>query len=141
LPLSSPVCFSRVVTETVYQTFNFSASAREIVLLPTPEGPTRTMRMPGCFAVSARVLLDVLNLFLQPIDRALDLDDVPRRSRVVGLARDRVGLAEHLLRDEVELAARVFALAARVLERLEVMRQPLDLLGDVGALGEDGDFA
>src|SRR5256885_1956022 len=48
LPLSSPGRLGRVVALTVYHTFICSASLREIVLLPTPEGPQRTRRRPGC---------------------------------------------------------------------------------------------
>ena len=65
---------------------------------------------------------------------------MPGDLRVVRLARDRVRLAEHLLRDEIQLAPRVLVGAAGVLERLEVMPQPLDFFRDVGALGEDGDL-
>src|SRR5688572_27398516 len=95
----------------------------EIVLLPTPEGPTSTMSNPCCLVGrSIRQLFHVLHLLFQPIDRAFDLDDMPGDLRVVRLRRDRVGLAKHLLGDEVELSARVLIRPAGLLKRLEMMR-------------------
>ncbi len=85
-------------------------------------------------------LFDVLDLFLEPVDRALDFDDVPGDLGVVGLCGDGVGLAEHFLGDEIELPAGVLAGSAGVLESFEMAGEPLDFLADVGALGEDGDF-
>src|SRR5947207_15228151 len=108
---------------------------REMVLLPTPEGPQRTMSRP-LFRWAGIALFHVLYLLLQAVDGPLDLHDVAGDLGVVGLAGDGVGLAEHFLADEVELAAGVLAVAAGLLEGPQVARQPLDLLGDVRALRE-----
>ena len=62
-------------------------------------------------------------------------------SHVVGLRADRVRLAKHFLREELELAAGAFGQLQRRVELLQVAAQPDDLLGDVAALGEDADFA
>src|SRR5437879_10610459 len=99
-----------------------SSSAREMVLLPTPDGPQRTINSPCCLLATwfIRRSFDVLHLFFEPIDRPLDLHDVSGDRRVVRLAGDRVRLAEHLLGDEVQLPARVLVGAAGVLEGLEV---------------------
>ena len=85
-------------------------------------------------------LLDVLHLLLQPIDRTLDFHNVPGDLSVVSFARDCVGLPQHFLRDEIELAAGVLAAGAGLLERFQVMREAGDFFGDVCPLGEDGDF-
>src|SRR5215203_2666845 len=77
-------------------------------------------------AIVGHGLLDILNLLLQPVDRSLDLDRVPSDRGVVRLACDRVGFAEHFLRDEVELAAGVIAVAAGILKCLQMVREPLD---------------
>ena len=81
-----------------------------IVLLPTPLGPHNTISKPECCrdvaiqscrallpghrAHSIEPLLHILHLFLQPINRALDLDNMPGNLGVVGFAADRVRLAK-----------------------------------------------
>ena len=75
--------------------------------------------------------LHVLHLFLQPIDRAFDLDNMPRDLGVVRFARDRVGLAQHLLRDEIQFSPCMIASAAGLLKCFQMMRQPLDFLANV----------
>src|SRR5207248_11171170 len=46
----------------------------------------------------------------------------------------------HLLREELELAAGAFRLVEEFLELIEMAGEPDDLLGDVAALGVDGDL-
>src|SRR5258707_9741775 len=53
LPSLSCDVFDRVVVLMIYIRCIFSARRREIVLLPTPLGPTRTMSVPGAFALFA----------------------------------------------------------------------------------------
>jgi hypothetical protein len=79
-------------------------------------------------------------LFLQPIDRAFDLDDRLCDQGIISLASDGIGFSQHFLADEIELSARVVASAAGLFEGFEMMRQTLNLFGDIRALGEDGDF-
>src|SRR5688500_17587279 len=124
-----------------------SESRREMVDLPTPEGPQRTTSWPWGVGINgfglgvgsrAYQLFDVLDLFLQAIDGAFDFDDVPRNFGVVGFAGDGVGFAEHFLGNKIELTAGVLAGSATLLEGIEMGCEALDFLADVGPLGEDG---
>ena len=60
-----------------------------------------------------------------------------RRAR---LRAHRVDLAQHLLREKVELLAGRLSAADRLLHLLDVMREPRQLLGDVALLDHDHDF-
>src|SRR5262249_25935115 len=113
------------------------STPRMSVDLPLPLGPETMITAPG---VIAPPLLDVLHQLANLLQRPLDLDDVPRDVDVAGLRADGVGLAEHLLGEELQLAAGALRLVDDVLELAEVAGQPDDLLTDVRAFGKDGDF-
>ena len=59
---------------------------------------------------------------------------------VARLGADRVGLAEHLLGQEFELAARTFLFLHDFLKMAKVGRQANHFLGNVAALGENRHF-
>src|SRR4051794_9593561 len=121
------------------------------VLLPLPEGPETTTRRPGRLVQCERGpiatprglagSLNVLDQFPDLLQLPLDLDDAPADLDVVGLRADGIGLAAHLLDDELQLAAGAVGAADHLGVLLEVGAEAGDLLGDVGALGEDGDLA
>ena len=61
-----------------------------------------------------------------------------RDLRIIRLARDRVRLTQHLLRDKIQLPTRMLPRPASLLKRIQMARQPLDLLADVRAFGVVG---
>ena len=65
-----------------------------------------------------------------------DLDHLSRDLHVAGLRSDGVGLAVHLLGEEVELPPGTLRRSHDRLELLEVTPQPHGLLGDVAAVGK-----
>src|SRR5262249_41645662 len=85
-------------------------------------------------------LLNILDQFANLLERALDFDDFARNFDVAGLGADGVGLAKHLLGEELQLAAGAFRLVHDVQELIQVARQADDLFGDVAALGEHAHF-
>src|SRR5690606_21938049 len=101
---------------------------------PLPGVPRRPLNPPS---------LDVLDLFLDAVDRPLHLDDRPRNLRVGGLAGDGVRLAQHLLRQEIQRPPHGPAPARRdqFAELLDVPREPADLLRNVGPLRVHRDLA
>ena len=70
----------------------------------------------------------------------LDVHDVPRNLRVIPLRANRVGLAKHLLSQEVKLAATAFLQFHDGQELIQVAPQPQQLLTHVNPLGEHPDF-
>src|SRR5580698_8962660 len=102
MPSRSPGRFCRVVTLTESSTSVSAASkAREMVLLPAPEGAAITRATP----LRAIVLLNVLHLFANLFDRAFHLQAVTGERRAGRLAAQRVGLAQEFLHQEIQLAA------------------------------------
>ena len=127
------------------------------VPLPAPDGPESTSRKPprleaerdrrrrrcarGCGRIRCRHAHSTfctcsrrrsISSFITITARG-DLD-------VVGLGADRVGLAVHLLQQEVELAARQLRPLDQRAELVEVRRQPHALLGAVEAVGHQRHF-
>src|SRR3990170_8094956 len=86
-------------------------------------------------------LFNILDLLAQALQFAFDGDDRARDLHVVGLRPDRVGLAPHLLQQELQFPAQRAVGGGEVEgELLGVAAQPRQLLGDVAALGEDDDL-
>ena len=85
---------------------------------------------------------NVLDLFLESVDGALDQDDATTDIAVQTFAADGVGLPKHLLGEEIEGASHRIPCFGfhQLLEMVEMTPQPDDLLGDVGTFREDGDF-
>src|SRR3954447_5650396 len=105
------------------------------VVFPAPEGPETMKSVP-----SGWKLLDILYLLADPLDLGFQFyNDGPQRRRA-GLRAHGVDLAQHLLRQEVELLPRRFLLLDGFGDLLDVVRQPCDLLGDVAALDHHHHF-
>src|SRR5262249_4095189 len=79
-------------------------------------------------------ILDQLANFFQ---RSFDLDDLLGYLHVACLRAHRVRLAEHLLRQKLQLAARAFLLFHDLLEMSQMRRQTNHLFSNVAALGKD----
>src|SRR4051794_33519085 len=95
------------------------------VVFPAPEGPETMKRVP-----SGWKLLDILHLFADPLDLGFQFyNDGPQR-RGARLRAHRVDLAQHLLRQEIELLPGRLFLLDHPRDLLDVVRQPRDLLGD-----------
>jgi hypothetical protein len=87
------------------------------------------------------VLLNILNLLFESVDRAFyfyyELGDLG----VGGFAGDGVGLAEHFLGDEIEFSAGLVGFVAALPELLQVRIEAGDFLGDVAAVGVYSELA
>src|SRR5205814_2475682 len=84
--------------------------------------------------------LDVLHLFAKLFQLRLQGDDLARDQTVVGLRADRVHLAVHLLRQEIESAPDRFLGLHTVVELLEMAFHPGQLLRNIRAIGEINDL-
>src|SRR4051812_48862271 len=105
------------------------------VVFPAPEGPETMKRVP-----SGWKLLDILYLLADPLDLGFQFyNDGPER-RGARLRAHGVDLAQHLLRQKVELLPRRLFLIDDFGDLLDVVRQPRDLLGDVAALDHHHHF-
>src|SRR6266566_566119 len=102
----------------------------------TPGVGSRGLLIPETRYPKPDTLFYVLHLLLESIDRPLDFHDVPGDLRIIGLARDRIGLPQHLLSNKVQLPPCMLAGAAGLFEGIEVAGQTLNLFADVRALGE-----
>src|ERR1043166_10125186 len=85
-------------------------------------------------------LLDILDLLADALDLGFQFYDEGSDRRGARLRAHRVDLAQHLLREEVELLAGGFAAVDGLLHLIDVMREPRQLLGDVAALDHDDRF-
>src|SRR5258706_11074916 len=84
-------------------------------------------------------LLEVLDLFANPLELFLDSDHVLLDLRVIGLAADRICFTNHLLQDESEsLPHRIRSLRLRGFAECGEMRpEPIELLRHVELVGEN----
>src|SRR5436189_560536 len=105
------------------------------VVFPAPEGPETMKRVP-----SGWKLLDILYLFADPLDLGFQFYNDGSQHRGARLRAHRVDLAQHLLREEVELLAGRLLAADGLLDLLDVMGQPRQLLGDVALLHHEHYF-
>src|ERR1051326_6123391 len=105
------------------------------VVFPAPEGPETMKRVP-----SGWKLLDILYLLADPLDLGFQFYNDGSQRRGARLRAHRVDLAQHLLREEVELLAGRLFLIDHLGDLLDVVRQPRDLLGDVAALDHHHHF-
>src|SRR5438477_10579728 len=96
------------------------------VVFPAPEGPDTMNKVP-----SGWKLLDILHLLAYALDFGLQFYNDASHGRGARLRADGVDLAQHLLREEVELLAGRLAPCDRLLDLIDVVRQPGQLLRDV----------
>src|SRR5215208_4905594 len=88
------------------------------VVLPAPEGPETMNNVP-----SEWKLLDILYLLPDPLHLGLQLYHQRPDRRGARLRSHRVDLADHLLRNEIELLAGGLASVDRLLHLIEMMRE------------------
>ena len=84
--------------------------------------------------------LYILNLFADLFEFRFRVDDVLGEGCVVGFGADRVEFAVEFLAEEVEGAADGIAAGEVFVEFAEVGAEAGGFLGDVAAVGEEGDF-
>src|SRR5215203_4437600 len=96
------------------------------VVFPAPDGPETMNNVP-----SGWKLLDILDLLADTLDLRLQFYDKGADGRRPRLGAHGVDLADHLLGQEVELLAGRFPGADGFLDLLDVVREALELLGDV----------
>src|SRR5438477_12178757 len=102
------------------------------VVLPAPDGPETMNKVP-----SGWKLLDILDLLADALDLGFQFYDEASDGRGARLRAHGVDLAQHLLREEVELlSGRLASLDGRV-ELIDVVLEPGQLLGDVSPLDHD----
>src|ERR1051325_5920175 len=106
------------------------------VVFPAPEGRETMNKVPSEWKLS----LNILYLFADPLDLGFQFYNDGSERRGARLRAHRVDLAQHFLRQEIELLSRRLAAADDFLDLVDVMRQPRDLLGDVAALGHHHDL-
>src|SRR5207248_6843555 len=87
------------------------------VVFPAPDGPETMNSVP-----SGWKLLDILNLLADALDFGLQFYDERPNRRRTRLRAHGVDLAQHLLREEVELLAGGLARADGVLHLIDMMR-------------------
>src|SRR5688572_9962110 len=116
-------------------TLGSSSSALQIEVFPEPDGPERTASPPRKAVIPGS--FEIRDLLAQPFDAGLRLAREREQGRILQLAAHGLHLAPHLLDEELELAAHGAALAEELLEFRLVAEQPVELLGHVGAVGED----
>jgi len=96
--------------------------------------------MVGCEPRGVMELFDILDLFADFFEFGFGIDDGLGDGGVVGFGADGVEFAEQFLAEEVERAARGIG-GVEVLAELEkVGGETGDFLGDVAAVGEEGDL-
>src|SRR5215813_5250689 len=105
------------------------------VVFPAPEGPDTMNNVP-----SGWKLLDILHLFAYPLDLGFQFYNEGSQHRGARLRAHGVDLAQHLLREKVELFAGRLPAADDFLDLIDVMRQPRQLLGDVALLHHEDHF-
>src|SRR6266576_6235158 len=105
------------------------------VVFPAPDGPDTMKRVP-----SGWKLLDILHLFAYPLDLGFQFYNDGSQHRGARLGAHGVDLAQHLLREEVELLASRLLASDGLLDLIDVMRQPGQLLGDVAFLHHQDHF-
>src|ERR1051326_7838849 len=105
------------------------------VVFPAPDGPETMNNVP-----SGWKLLDILDLLADALDFGLQFYDEGSDRRGARLRAHGVDLAQHLLREKVELLAGRLATFDGLLHLIDVMRQARQLFGDVAALDHDDRF-
>ncbi len=87
--------------------------------------------------------LDVLDLLPDALELFLYSDDVGEDDRIACFAAGSVRFPDHFLEQESQSFSNrlSFGLSNRLAERTDVSMEALDLLGDIQAVGENGDFS
>src|SRR5205085_6086810 len=88
------------------------------VVFPAPDGPETMNKVP-----SGWKLLDILHLLAYALDFGLQFYNEGSQRRGARLRPHRVHLAQHFLRQKVELLAGRLLLADGLIDLIDVMRQ------------------
>src|SRR5713101_9573939 len=102
------------------------------VVLPAPEGPETINKVP-----SAWKLLDILHLLADPFDLGFQFYNEGSQRRRARLRSHGVDLAQHFLRQKIELLAGRLAAFDSLLDFVGVMRHSRQLLADVPLFDHD----
>src|SRR5713226_5755722 len=102
------------------------------VVFPAPDGPETMNNVP-----SEWKLLDILHLFAYALDLGFQFYNDRSEGRGARLRSHGVHFAQHLLREEVELLAGRLLPSDGLLDLVDVVRQPGQLLGDIALLHHD----
>src|SRR5947209_20153757 len=105
------------------------------VVFPAPEGPDTMNKVP-----SGWKLLDILHLLAYALDFGLQFYNDASQRRRARLRAHGVDLAQHLLRKKIELLPAGLLTSDGLLDLIDVMRQPRQLLGDVAFLHHEDHF-
>src|SRR3954467_4683139 len=96
------------------------------VVFPAPDGPETMNNVP-----SGWKLLDILYLLADPLDLGFQFYNEGPQRRGARLRAHGVDLAQHFLREKIELLARGLVAAHDPLRLVDVMRQARQLFGDI----------
>src|SRR3954452_15569722 len=105
------------------------------VVFPAPDGPETMNNVP-----SGWKLLDILDLLADPLDLGFQFYNEGAQRRGARLRAHRVYFTQHFLRQKIELLARRFSTADRLLRLIYMVSEPRQLLGDVALLDHDHHF-
>ncbi len=86
-------------------------------------------------------LFDILHLLAEALQFRFGVDNMAGHFGVISLGADGVAFAEHLLGEEIEGASVGLPGGQAGAELDEVALEAAEFLGDVGAVGEKGEFA
>src|SRR5919108_6433757 len=109
--------------------WSWSRTFRIRVVFPAPDGPETMNNVP-----SEWKLLDILYLFADALELRFQFYDKGSDGRRARLRAHGVDLAQHLLRQEIELLSGGLTPANRLFGLVEVMPEARELLGDVTLL-------
>src|SRR5258706_517477 len=105
------------------------------VVFPAPDGPETMNNVP-----SGWKLLDILYLLAYSLDLGFQFYDEASQHRGARLRAHGVDLAQHFLREEIELLAGRLLAPDGLLDLIDVMREASQLLGDVTLLDHEDHF-
>src|SRR3954451_14185522 len=105
------------------------------VVFPAPDGPETINNVP-----SGWKLLDILDLLADPLDLGFQFYNEGAQRRGARLRAHRVHLAQHFLRQKIELLPRRFSAAHGLLRLIYMVSEPRQLLGHIALLDHDHDY-
>src|SRR5947199_2580219 len=99
------------------------------VVFPAPDGPETMNSVP-----SGWKLLDILDLLADPLDLGFQFYNEGPQRRGARLRAHRNHLAQHFLRQEIEVLAHRFSAFRCLLRLFHMLREPRRLLGHIALL-------
>src|SRR5687767_14863908 len=121
-----------------------SSSRRDNVVLPAPEGDDNTSIRPRRATVSpsscAIPLLQILHLFAELLDHALQLKADIGQFQVIGFGAEGIRFAVEFLGEKIKAPPDWSALVQQGARLGDMRHEPVELLADVGPGGEQHSF-